>query len=136
MIWIRYQYFCLSKLFNFNCGFSAKSDMRISWFKDIYTIEKFTEINNFQMRKSDINLPLFTSDYDFQGTVVNRALTYLHGGEIRFTVPLRLNINYQFSWQRKGQKNITQLCLKIYKSLVNQRYMWLTKIISLTKPNS
>ena len=49
------------------------------------------------MRKSDINLPLFTSDYDFQGTVVNRALTYLHGGEIRFTVPLRLNINYQFS---------------------------------------
>ena len=80
------------------------------------------------MRKSDINLPLFTSDYDFQGTVVNRALTYLHGGSHRNTLysPFKIKHKLSIFLTEKRTKEHNSIMFEnpaFYKSLVNQRYM-------------
>ena len=44
-----------------------------------------------------------TMDKAFKGTVVNRALSYLHGEslEITLAVPLSLNIVFIVMWYRK-----------------------------------
>ena len=79
------------------------------------------------MRKSDINLPLFTSDYDFQGTVVNRALTYLHGGSHRNTLysPFKIKHKLSIFLTEKRTKEHNSIMFEnpaFYKSLANQRY--------------
>ena len=54
-------------------------------------MEKLTEINTFQVRKTTVYSYFFIRlRLRYKGTVVNRALPSLHGGslEITLTVPL------------------------------------------------